>query len=110
MPKEITESATSDGWADLMVHWGPDEVFRGPEGDPRNGEPLVQVFVRPQDYPGGTGGIYFHPDNPTSFNLEEGEAIGPVYANLDLDSVEHLIYSLKRAKKWIEKNETLPSA
>ena len=95
MPKEIIESATTDGWADTLICWGPDEVRRG-SGMPDEGEPFVKLFVRPQRM---AGGIYFRPDRPEDYGLNPGDSVGPVYINLTMDGVDQLINTLKRAKK-----------
>lgn len=100
MPKERVRKSNQNGFADLLIQWGRDEV-----GDHLDtGEGRVRLFITAAEL-GTPGGFYFHPQLTDEEKLTEpdrigahGEGIGPVDIMLDRTQINRLIRVLRRAR------------
>lgn len=97
MPKERIRKSSRDGFADLLVQWGRDEV-----GD-RDEQPKVRLFIIASEF-GIPGCFWFEPrpDNPNALPEnaigKNGEMVGPVDIMLDREQVNRAIRVLRRAR------------
>lgn len=89
MPKERIHKR-GQGWADLIVVW---------DKEPVPAEQKVRLAVAAaNENPGPGGNFYFHPEDPVSMGLNEGDAVGPVDIDLDRAQINHLIQVLRKAR------------
>lgn len=96
MPKERVRHSGPDGWADLLVQWGRDEIGDGGPVD----RPRVRLFVANVDLPSPRGSFMFHPDDDSArgMGLNPGDAVGPVDVMLDREQINRMIRVLRRAR------------
>jgi len=97
MPKERVRASGNNGYADIMVRWSKEgsaeqEEIGGPEGL------CVNLFVAAKELPGHSGGFYFSPEHPETFNLSEGDGVGPISIDLDRAQINRLIKTLRNAR------------
>lgn len=100
MPKERIRKADGDGFADLLVQWGPEELGPEEKSDRRR----VRLFVIAAEL-GQPGGFYFHPNLTEEEKLADpnrigahGEGIGPIDVMLDREGCNRMIQMLRRAR------------
>jgi hypothetical protein len=93
MPKERVRHAGSDGWADLLVQWGRDEMGDDPAA------PRVRLFVTTAEL-GPAGSFMFHPDDDSakSMGVNPGDGVGPIDIMVDREQINRLIRVLRRAR------------
>lgn len=104
MPKERVRKSGRDGFADLLVQWGRDELGTDEKYQEWDGRPRVRLFVAAAEL-GKPGAFYFTPDlsddekaaNPDRLGAH-GESIGPVDIMLDRQQTNRLIRVLRRAR------------
>lgn len=89
MPKERIRKSGRDGWADLLVQWGPEELGL----DQR----VVRLFIIAAEL-GPAGAFMFHPERPEEIGIESGSSIGPIDIKFDRDQLNRLITVLRRAR------------
>lgn len=92
MPKERVMKSARDGYADLLVQWGRDELLA-------EDRPLVRLFIAPSEGLGALRGFFaFHPEDPESIGLKPGESVGPIDIRVDRAQINRLIRVLRRAR------------
>lgn len=101
MPKERVRKAGREGFADLLVQWGRDEIGTDEQYQEFDQRPRVRLFVIAAEL-GIPGSFAFHPEpgpdaHPDTIGAH-GEAIGPVDIMLDRQQVNRLIRVLRRAR------------
>lgn len=100
VPKERVRKAPVDGYVDLLVQWGQDEV--GPVDASNPYGRTVRLFPIATEL-GPQGGTMFHPNEPLPVAegcepMQPGSAVGPVDIRLDRDGINRLIRVLRRAR------------
>lgn len=98
MPKERIRKSGRDGFADLLIQWGPEELGAD------DGRRKVRLFVIASEL-GPAGAFYFYPElsddekaaNPDRIGAR-GEGTGPVDIMLDRDGCNRMIQMLRRAR------------
>jgi len=99
MPKERIRKSCREGFADLLVQWGEDEIGRHEACQHGNEDPRVRLFVIAPDL-GPRGSFMFEPDDDSakSMGLDPGCRIGPIDMMLDREQINRMIRVLRRAR------------
>lgn len=98
MPKERIRKSGSEGFADLLVQWGPDEI--GPTELYQEWDgPRVRLFIIAAEL-GHAGSFMFHPtdDAAKDMHLSAGAAVGPIDIRWDRQQINRAIRVLRRAR------------
>jgi hypothetical protein len=97
MPKERVRASGNNGYADVLVRWSK-QGSAEQSGFVDAGGVFVNLFVAAKELPGYAGGFYFHPEHPETFNLTNGDGVGPVSIDLDRAQINRLIKTLRIAR------------
>lgn len=95
MPKERIRHSGQGDFADLMVRWSKQDLGCATDGVEA---PKVDVLITAPDLPGHEGSYMFTPEHADTFDMADGESVGPISVSLDRGQINRLIRVLRQAR------------